>query len=133
MSLFRAANSAGCSASICAYVHPSNAPAWISSKTFHRSFGKGSSSAVWMVRTSVDVQTDTGMVPPSLVSGTRSTMTSGSSLAYASPRHESGESPPSFSPRLYSDSPGRVSQILRTRATPALQTCMRKKTILPGM
>ena len=43
--------------------------------------GKGRSSAVWMVLTSVDVQTDTGMVPPSLVSGTRSTMTSGRSLA----------------------------------------------------
>jgi len=34
-----------------------------------------------MVRTSVEVQTDTGIVPPSLVRGTRSTMTSGSSLA----------------------------------------------------
>ena len=36
-------------------------------RTFQRSFGKGSSSAVWMVRLSVLVHTDTGMVPPSSV------------------------------------------------------------------
>ena len=35
--------------------------------TFHRSLGKGRCSAVWMVRLSVDVQTDTGIVWPSLV------------------------------------------------------------------
>ena len=35
--------------------------------TFQRSLGKGKCSAVWMVRLSVDVQTDTGIVWPSLV------------------------------------------------------------------
>ena len=35
--------------------------------TFHRSLGKGKCSAVWMVRLRVDVQTDTGIVWPSLV------------------------------------------------------------------
>lgn len=35
--------------------------------TFHLSFGKGSSSAVWMVRLRVLVHTDTGMVAPSKV------------------------------------------------------------------
>ena len=33
--------------------------------TFHRSFGKGTDSAVWMVRRSVLVHTDTGIVDPS--------------------------------------------------------------------
>ena len=36
-------------------------------QTFHRSFGKGSSSAVMIVRCKVDVQTDTGIVFPSAV------------------------------------------------------------------
>ena len=35
--------------------------------TFHRSFGNGRSSAVWIVLLSVLVQTDTGIVPPSSV------------------------------------------------------------------
>ena len=35
--------------------------------TFQRSLGKGRCSAVWMVRFSVLVQTDTGIVAPSLV------------------------------------------------------------------
>lgn len=75
-----------------------------------------------IVRTSVEVHTDTGIVPPPDVSGTRSTMTSGSRAAYASPRGERGESPPSLPARLYADSPWRVSQIFLTRATPALHT-----------
>ena len=36
-------------------------------RTFQRSLGKGRPSAVWMVRRSVDVQTETGIVCPSLV------------------------------------------------------------------
>jgi hypothetical protein len=38
--------------------------------TFHRSFGKGTDSAVWMVRRSVLVHTDTGIVEPSDVCST---------------------------------------------------------------
>ena len=53
----------------------------------------------------------------------RSTMMSGSCLAYAWPLGERALLPPSSSRSLYSLSPCRVSQILRVWVRPALQIC----------
>lgn len=55
--------------------------------------------------------------------GRRDRMTSGSISAYAWPFALSGLSPPMSAFWLYSDSPWRVSQILRAFVMPPLHTC----------
>lgn len=62
-------------------------------------------------------------VSVSLTFGSRERMTSGSSSAYAWPLWLSGLSPPISACWLYTDSPWRVSQILRALVMPPLHTC----------
>jgi hypothetical protein len=64
--------------------------------------------------------------PPTRTLGRRDISTSGSSSAYVRPLTLSGLSPPIRPFWLYSDSPWRVSQILRELGEhrPLLQTCV---------
>lgn len=86
----------------------------------HCSLGKGRFCAVWMVRLSVEVQTERRAPSPS---GRRVSSAAGSSTAYISPLALMLESPPSSSRTLYSDCPWRVRKILRMDGWPALHTC----------